>query len=283
MDGSIETVARNRSFGGTQGVYRHRSTSTGTAMEFSVYVPPQAADGPRPVVTWLSGLTCTWENATTKAGFQGPAATAGLVVVCPDTSPRGLDLPGEHASYDFGSGAGFYVDATEPPWSANYRMYRYVTEELPALIAANFPVDPARQGIFGHSMGGHGALTVALRNPATYRSVSAFAPICSPMSCPWGEKALTGYLGPDRARWRAHDACALIEDGHRVPEILVDQGLGDQFLAPQLKPELLEAACRAAGVPLTLRRHEGYDHSYYFMASFMADHVRHHAAALGGD
>ena len=198
----IETVAKIRSFGGTQGVYRHRSDATGTPMEFSVYVPPQAADGPCPVVTWLSGLTCTWENATTKAGFQGSAAEAGLVVVCPDTSPRGLDLPGEHASYDFGSGAGFYVDATEPPWSANYRMYHYVTEELPAIIAAHFPVDPARQGIFGHSMGGHGALTVALKNPGTYRSVSAFAPICSPMNCPWGEKALTGYLGPDRATWR---------------------------------------------------------------------------------
>ena len=280
----IETVAKIRSFGGTQGVYRHRSDATGTPMEFSVYVPPQAADAPCPVVTWLSGLTCTWENATTKAGFQGSAAEAGLVVVCPDTSPRGLDLPGEHASYDFGSGAGFYVDATEPPWSANYRMYHYVTEELPAIIAAHFPVDPARQGIFGHSMGGHGALTVALKNPGTYRSVSAFAPICSPMNCPWGEKALTGYLGPDRATWRPYDACALIEDGHRpAGDILVDQGLGDQFLATQLKPELLEAACREAGVPLNLRRHEGYDHSYYFMASLMGEHIRHHAQALGGN
>jgi S-formylglutathione hydrolase len=277
---SIETVVRHRSFGGTQGVYRHRSGATGTSMELSVYLPPQAERGACPVLVWLSGLTCTWENATTKAGFQGPAARHGIVVVCPDTSPRELDLPGEHESYDFGSGAGFYVDAAEAPWSAHYRMHAYVTEELPALLASHFPVDLARCGIFGHSMGGHGALTVALKHPQAYRSVSAFAPICSPMRCPWGENALGRYLGADRGRWRAYDACALLEDGRRVPEILVDQGLGDQFLEQQLKPELLESACREAGVPLTLRRHEGYDHSYYFMASFMADHVAWHAERL---
>jgi S-formylglutathione hydrolase len=249
-------------------------------MTFSVYVPPQAVDGPVPVLWWLSGLTCTWENATTKAGFQGAAAEHGVIVVCPDTSPRGLELPREHESYDFGSGAGFYLDATVEPWAAHYRMESYVTQELPALVAEHFPADMARQGVFGHSMGGHGALTLALRHPDLYRSVSAFAPICSPMRCPWGEKALTGYLGEDRAGWRWHDACALIEDGRRVPEILVDEGLADSFLERELKPELLEQACQAAGIPLTLRRQEGYDHSYYFVASFMALHVAWHAQRL---
>jgi S-formylglutathione hydrolase len=277
----IETVSTWRSFGGTQGVYRHESTATGTAMTFSVYVPPQAAAGPVPVLWWLSGLTCTWENATTKAGFQGPAAEKGVIVVCPDTSPRGLGLPGEDDSYDFGSGAGFYLDATVEPWAKHYRMESYVTQELPALVAGHFPVDRARQGVFGHSMGGHGALTLALRHPDLYRSVSALAPICSPTRCPWGEKALTGYLGDDRAGWRWHDACTLIEDGRRVAEILVDQGLADGFLERELKPELLEGACNAAGIPLTLRRQEGYDHSYYFIATFMAEHVAWHAKRLG--
>lgn len=279
---TIETVSTWRSFGGTQGVYRHESAATGTAMTFSVFVPPQAAAGQVPVLWWLSGLTCTWENATTKAGFQGPAAEHGLIVVCPDTSPRGTDLPGEHESYDFGSGAGFYLDATAEPWAKHYRMESYVTQELPALIAEHFPADMARQAVFGHSMGGHGALTLALRHPDLYRSVSAFAPICSAMRCPWGEKALAGYLGDDRAGWRWHDACALIEDGRRVAEILVDQGLADSFLERELKPELLERACADAGIPLTLRRQEGYDHSYYFIASFMAEHVAWHGRRLKG-
>ena len=279
---ALETIAAHRCHGGVQTVYRHASTTTGTDMEFSVYLPPAAENGRRcPVVWWLSGLTCTWENATTKACFQGPAAAAGLIVVCPDTSPRGLDLPGEHDAYDFGSGAGFYVDAMVEPWAANYRMASYVTKELQALVAAELPVDPKRQGISGHSMGGHGALILALKNPELYRSVSAFAPISSPMRCPWGEKALTGYLGPDRAKWRAHDATALIEDGAKVAEILVDQGLGDNFLEEQLKPELLEAACTAAGIPLELRRQPDYDHSYYFMLSFMADHIAWHRQRLG--
>lgn len=279
---AIETIAAHRCHGGVQTVYRHASATTGTDMEFSVYLPPAAENGRRcPVLWWLSGLTCTWENATTKACFQGPAAAAGLIVVCPDTSPRGLDLPGEHDAYDFGSGAGFYVDATVEPWAANYRMASYVTKELQALVAAELPIDPKRQGISGHSMGGHGALILALKNPELYRSVSAFAPISSPMRCPWGEKALTGYLGPDRAKWRAHDATALIEDGVKVAEILVDQGLGDNFLEEQLKPELLEAACASAGIPLELRRQPDYDHSYYFMLSFMADHIAWHRQRLG--
>lgn len=277
---ALETVSQTRCFGGTQGVYRHQSTTTGTEMAFSVYVPPQVELGRLAVVTYLSGLTCTWENVTTKAGFQRSAAEHGLIVVCPDTSPRGLDLPGEHESYDFGSGAGFYLDAQAEPWSANYRMYAYVTEELPALVQENFPVQDGPQGLFGHSMGGHGALTLGLRNPGLYRSVSAFSPICSPTRCPWGEKALSGYLGPDQAAWRDHDACLLLDDGFRTTDILVDQGLADQFLERELKPELLEEACAKAGVPLTLRRHEGYDHSYYFIATFMPDHLAWHAARL---
>jgi S-formylglutathione hydrolase len=278
---SPEAIAGHRCHGGVQAVYRHQSAATGTPMEFSIYLPPGAETGKRcPVLWWLSGLTCTWENATTKAGFQGPAAAAGMVVVCPDTSPRGLDLPGEHSAYDFGSGAGFYLDAAVEPWSRHYQMESYVTDELQALVAAHFPIDTGRQGIAGHSMGGHGALTLALKHPGLYRSVSAFAPISSAMRCPWGEKALSGYLGEDRAAWRAHDATALIEDGRRVAELLVDQGTGDSFLESQLKPELLEAACAAAGIPLELRRQPDYDHSYYFMASFMADHVGWHRDRL---
>jgi S-formylglutathione hydrolase len=277
-----EIVAGHRCYGGLQAVYKHRSASTDTEMAFSIYLPPAAETGKRcPVLWWLSGLTCTWENATTKAGFQAPAAAHGMIVVCPDTSPRGLNLPGEHDSYDLGSGAGFYVDATVEPWSRHYRMASYVTDELQRLICANFPVDAQRQSIAGHSMGGHGALTLALKHPDRYRAVSAFAPICAPMRCPWGEKAFSAYLGENRDHWRAYDATALIEDGHRVPEILVDQGLGDNFLAEQLKPELLEQACRAAGIPLELRRHADYDHSYYFMQSFMADHIAWHAQRLG--
>jgi len=263
-----------------QGVYRHASAVTGCEMEFAVFTPPQAKDGPVPVLTYLSGLTCNWENVTVKAGAQRFAAREGILLVAPDTSPRGFDFPGEHESYDFGSGAGFYVDATEDPWSQNYRMYSYVNEELPELIATHFPSEPTAQGIFGHSMGGHGALVVALRNPRRYRSVSAFAPIVAPSQCPWGEKALGRYLGSDRAAWARYDATELVGKSGWHSEILIDQGTADQFLDTQLKPELFRKACDAAGVELSLRYWEGYDHSYYFMATFMEDHVSHHAKRL---
>jgi S-formylglutathione hydrolase len=234
-----------------------------------------------PVLYWLSGLTCTEENFVTKAGAQRMAAQLGLAIVAPDTSPRGLGYPGEDDSYDFGTGAGFYVNATVEPWARGYRMYSYINDELPALVAATFPVDAGRSGIFGHSMGGHGALTIALKNPMLFKSVSAFAPICSPMRCPWGEKALSGYLGGERTEWEQYDATSLVtRRGWKGRPILVDQGTADGFLAEQLKPELLEAACSEAGVGLNLRRQEGYDHSYFFMATFMEDHLRFHAANL---
>lgn len=277
---TLETCGEHRCFGGVQGYYRHESAETGTPMRFAVFLPPAASSGPVPVLYFLAGLTCTEENFTVKAGAQRRAAELGLALVMPDTSPRGTDLPGEHDNYDFGSGAGFYVDATEPPWSVNYRMYSYVTRELRALVEEHFGVDADRTGIFGHSMGGHGALVAALRNPARYRSVSAFAPISAPMHCPWGEKAFSRYLGPTRAAWRPWDATALVEDGHRVAAILVDQGLSDTFLATQLMPERLEQACATAGIPLTLRRQPGYDHSYFFIASFVASHLEWHAARL---
>jgi len=277
----IELVEQHKAFGGVQGVYRHQSQSTGTTMTFAVFVPPQDAktSGPRPVLTYLSGLTCTHANVMDKGEYRRLAAELGLVIVCPDTSPRGEGVPNDEA-YDFGQGAGFYVDAVEAPWKANFKMYSYVTRELPALIAEHFPVDMARHGVFGHSMGGHGALTVALREPQIYRSVSAFAPIVAPSQVPWGRKALAGYLGSDEARWRQHDTVALIEDGKRAKEILVDIGTADPFFAKELKPELLEAACQAAGIPLTLRRQEGYDHSYNFISTFMDDHLRWHAERL---
>ncbi len=279
---TLETRSTHRMFGGTQGFYSHASTETGTAMRFAVFVPPQADDGPVPLLWFLAGLTCTEENFTTKAGAQRVASELGMMLVAPDTSPRGDGVPDDAAAaYDFGLGAGFYVDATQAPFAANYRMYAYITAELPAIIAANFPADMARQGISGHSMGGHGALTLALRNPGTYRSVSAFAPIVAPSQVPWGQKALGGYLGDDRAAWAKHDAVALIEAGARVAEILVDQGAADSFLANQLRPDLLAAACAAAGIPLTLRLQPGYDHSYYFIASFIEDHLRWHAQRLG--
>jgi S-formylglutathione hydrolase len=275
----LEIVSEARAHGGVQGVYRHRSSQTGTIMTFSVFVPPHETGERLPVLWYLSGLTCTHANVTDKGEYRRACAEAGVVLVAPDTSPRGEDVPDDPA-WDFGQGAGFYVDATQAPWAEHFRMRSYVEEELPELIAANFPIDSARQGIFGHSMGGHGALTIALRSPGRFRSVSAFAPISSPSHCPWGEKALGGYLGEDRAAWRAYDATALIEDGARVSELLVDQGEADAFLHEQLKPELLQAACEAAGIPLTLRMQAGYDHSYLFVSSFMADHVAWHAERL---
>ncbi len=277
----METLSTSKAFGGTQGVYRHASNATGTDMTFAVYVPPHDAGARLPVLWFLSGLTCTHANVMDKGEYRRACAEHKVILIAPDTSPRGDNVPDDEA-YDFGKGAGFYVDATEDPWAANFAMRRYVEDELPALIAAEFPMaDMARQGITGHSMGGHGALTIALRNPERFRSVSAFAPIVAPLQCPWGEKALTGYLGTDRATWRAYDACALIADGARVAEILVDQGEADGFLAEQLKPALLEEACTAAGIDLTLRMQPGYDHSYNFISTFMADHVGWHAARLG--
>ncbi len=280
---TVDTVSVNRSHGGTQHVVKHASAATGTEMTFSVFVPPQADDGTKvPVIWYLSGLTCTHANVTDKGEYRRVCAELGLIFVAPDTSPRGPGVPGDPAgAWDFGLGAGFYVDATQAPFDRHYRMYSYVTDELPALVADIFPADMGRQAITGHSMGGHGALTLALRSPGRYRSVSAFAPIVAPSQVPWGEKALGGYLGADRAAWRSHDAVALIEDGARVPEILVDQGEADQFLAGQLRPELLEAACANAGIALTLRRRPGYDHSYHFISTFMEDHLRWHAARLG--
>ncbi|WP_066545550.1 MULTISPECIES: S-formylglutathione hydrolase [unclassified Sphingomonas] len=277
---SIERVSANRAHGGMQEVHRHASTATGTDMVFSIYIPPHAAGARLPVLWYLSGLTCTHANVTDKGEYRRACAEHSIILIAPDTSPRGDGVPDDPA-YDFGQGAGFYVDATQAPWATHFRMRSYVEDELPALVAAAFPMaDMTRQGITGHSMGGHGALTVALRDPARFRSVSAFAPISSPLACPWGEKALGGYLGPDRAAWRAYDACALIDDGAVVPEILVDQGAADDFLSEQLKPELLEQACARAGIDLTLRLQPGYDHSYYFISTFMADHVAWHAARL---
>ena len=279
---SVEIVTENRAHGGRQLVVKHASAATGTDMTFSIFLPPQAEGGGKlPVVWYLSGLTCTHANVTEKGEYRAACAEHGLIFVAPDTSPRGEGVPDDPAgAYDFGLGAGFYVDATEEPFAKNYRMWSYITEELPAVIAGEYPVDLARQGITGHSMGGHGALTIALRNPGRFRSVSAFAPIVAPSQVPWGQKALPGYLGDDRAAWRRHDAVALIDDGARVPEILVDVGTGDSFLDKELKPELLERACIDAGIALTLNRHEGYDHSYYFISTFMADHLRWHAERL---
>lgn len=276
---TIETVSTNKAFGGTQGVYSHASAETGTPMTFSVFVPDHAPGAKLPVLWYLSGLTCTHANVTEKGEFRAACAEHGLIFVAPDTSPRGDDVPDDEA-YDFGKGAGFYVDATQAPWAANFRMRSYVEKELPALLEAEFPADMTRQGITGHSMGGHGALTVALRNPDRFRSVSAFAPIVSPLACPWGEKALTGYLGTGRSAWRDYDACALIEDGARIGELLVDQGAADNFLDEQLKPHLLREACDKAGIALTLNMRDGYDHSYYFISTFMADHIRWHGERL---
>ena len=275
----METISTATAHGGVQGVYQHASVATGTAMTFAVYVPPHAPGAKLPVVWYLSGLTCTHANVTDKGEYRRACAELGLVFVAPDTSPRGEGVPDDPA-YDFGQGAGFYVDATQPPFDVNYRMWSYVIDELPALVGEHFPVDLTRQGITGHSMGGHGALTLGLSFPDRFRSVSAFAPIAAPGQAPWSEKALGRYLGDDRAAWRAHDAVALIEDGARAPALLVDIGDADPFLAEQLRPELLQDACAAAAIDLALRVQPGYDHSYYFISTFMADHLTWHAERL---
>jgi S-formylglutathione hydrolase len=284
MQTTIETISEHRNFGGTTGFYKHRSEECSGEMRFAVYVPPQAEAGPVPVLYYLAGLTSAEETFVVKAGAQRYAAEHGLMLVAPDPSPRDTGTPGEDDDWDFGTGAGFYVDATQEPWSEHYRMYSYVTSELPALVADHFPAREGAAGISGHSVGGHGALTLALKNPDLYVSVSVFAPMTAPTRVPWGEKAFTSYLGPDREAWKEHDASELVRgrpfaDGR---EILIDQGLLDKFLDDQLRPDLFEVACAEAGQPLNLRRHEGYDHGYYFVSTFMEDHIRHHAAALKG-
>ena len=283
MSEAPETLSRHRCFGGVVGFHRHDAAETSSPMRFSVYLPPQAERRKVPALWYLAGLTCTEETFMIKAGAQRLASEFGIALIAPDTSPRGVPLPGDSDSWDFGVGAGFYVDATETPWSRHYRMYSWITRELPMLVEQHFPVDAERQGIFGHSMGGHGALTIGLRNPDRYRSISAFAPISSPMHCPWGHKAFTGYLGPDRDNWRAYDASELLRALPTVngrPPLLIDQGMADAFLEQQLMPDRLEQACKDSGYPLTLRRHAGYDHGYYFISTFVEDHLRHHARAL---
>jgi len=275
----MEQVSAWKAYGGVQGVYSHASAETGTAMTFSVFVPDHETGAKLPVLWYLSGLTCTHANVTEKGEYRAPCAEHGVIFVAPDTSPRGEDVPDDEG-YDFGQGAGFYVDATQAPWAANFRMRSYIERELPALIAAEFPADMDRQGITGHSMGGHGALTIALRNSERFRSVSAFSPIVSPLQCPWGAKALGNYLGPDRAAWREYDACTLINDGARLPDLLVDQGSADSFLDEQLKTDFLAEACERARFPATIRMQEGYDHSYYFISTFMAEHVAWHSKRL---
>ncbi len=283
MTAPPELLSEHTCFGGMQRFYRHDSSEIGLPMRYSVFLPPQAAHGPVPAVMYLAGLTCTEETFMVKAGAQRLAAELGLALIAPDTSPRGAGVPGETESWDFGVAAGFYLDATEAPWAMHYRMESYLTRELLPLVTQTLPIDGERMGLFGHSMGGHGALTLALRHPGLFKSVSALAPICAPSQCPWGHKAFSGYLGTDRNAWQAHDATALMSQQTSVPYpagILIDQGLADKFLAEQLHPQLFEAACQAAGQPLTLRRHAGYDHGYYFIATFMADHLAHHAQQL---
>lgn len=280
---ALETVSASRSFGGVQSVCKHVSATTGTDMTFSIFVPAHAEGAKLPVVWYLSGLTCTHANVTDKGEYRRLCAELGLILVAPDTSPRGETVPDDaEGAYDFGLGAGFYVDATQAPFDRHYHMWSYITQELPAIVGENFPVDMDRQSIMGHSMGGHGALTIGLTFPDRYKAISAFSPIVAPSQVPWGQKALGGYLGEDRSVWRKHDAVALIEDGARADALMVDQGDADQFLAEQLKPQLLEEACAAAGIPLILRLQPGYDHSYYFISTFMADHLRWHADRLNG-
>ncbi len=276
----MQRVNQWTSFGGELAVFDHDSAVCGVPMRFAVFTPPQAKSGPVPVLWYLSGLTCNWSNVMEKSGLQRAASEHGVMVIAPDTSPRGEGVA-DDAAYDLGQGAGFYLTATQTPWAPHFQMDRYITGELPALIAANFPADMSRQGIFGHSMGGHGALTLHLKHPQTYRSVSAFSPIVAPSQVPWGEKAFTAYLGADQASWAQYDASELVRTSPSAAHILIDQGEADAFLAEQLKPELFQAACREAGQALTLRRQPGYDHSYYFIASFIDDHIAHHARALG--
>ncbi|MEP7350281.1 MAG: S-formylglutathione hydrolase [Sphingorhabdus sp.] len=277
----LETVSTNKSYGGVQGVYKHASAATGTEMTFSVFVPPHEPGAKRPVVWYLSGLTCTHANVTDKGEFRKACAELGLIFVTPDTSPRGEGVADDpEGAYDFGLGAGFYVDATQAPFAQHYRMRSYIEDELPAIVAEHFPADMAAQGIMGHSMGGHGALTISLRNPGRFKSTSAFAPIVSPKHCPWGHKALGGYLGSDQSVWADYDACALIANGARLPDLLVDQGDADNFLAEQLKTHLLVETCQAAGQKATIRMQPGYDHSYYFISTFMTEHLVWHAERL---
>lgn len=280
---ALELLSEHACFGGVQRFYQHASRVIGLPMRFSVYLPPQAVQGPVPAVMFLAGLTCTEETFMTKAGAQRHAAELGLALIAPDTSPRGAGVAGESESWDFGVGAGFYVDATQAPWSAHYRMESYLIAELLPLLGQALPINLERLGVFGHSMGGHGALTLALKHPEKFKSVSALAPICAPSQCPWGEKAFTGYLGTDRSSWAAHDVTALMAAQTTVPYpagILIDQGLADKFLPTQLHPDLLEAACHQLGQPLTLRHHAGYDHGYYFIQTFVADHLAHHSGQL---
>ncbi len=276
----VTETSRHQCFDGWQIFARHASAECGGTMKFSVYLPPAAARGRVPVLYYLAGLTCTEETFVIKAGAQRFASETGIALVAPDTSPRGTGTPGADSDWDFGFGAGFYVDATEQPWAQSWRMYSYVTDELPRVLAANFPIDPERQGIFGHSMGGHGALVAALRNPGRYRSVSAFAPIAAPSKSPWGKKAFGGYLGSDTDAWKAYDASELVQRNVLPTTILIDQGLDDPYLAEQLHPHLFEEACRQADQALVLRRHQGYDHGYYFIQTFIGDHVRHHARQI---
>nr|WP_324259837.1 S-formylglutathione hydrolase [Cellvibrio fontiphilus] len=279
MTSILTSISNTKSFGGWIKRYQHYSSSLKCDMVFAIYLPPQAETRSVPLLWWLSGLTCTDENFMQKAGAQRMAAELGIAIICPDTSPRGLNLPGEHESYDFGSGAGFYLNATQAPWAEHYRMYDYLTEELPALVNAHFPVN-GREAISGHSMGGHGALVLALRQPGRYTSVSAFAPIANPSNCPWGQKAFGGYLGEDRSGWQQYDACALIASGTSTQELFVDQGEADDFLITQLGADALQDTCKQAGVPLIYRRHSGYDHGYFFIASFIDDHLHYHARHL---
>ena len=276
----MNILSQNTAFGGMQGVFSHASEATGTEMTFAVFVPPQAIAEKRPVLWYLSGLTCSHANVMEKGEYRRMAAELGLIVVCPDTSPRGNDVPDELTNWKMGKGAGMYLDATEMPWAEHFQMYSYITEELPALIADQFRADMSRQGIFGHSMGGHGAMTIALKNPDRFKSCSAFAPIVNPLTADWTQDAFVKYLGADRAKWRDYDACALVEDGARFPEFLIDQGKADSFLETGLKPWLFEEAVKGTDISLTLRMHERYDHSYYFISTFMEDHLKWHAERL---